>query len=127
MKTHGTPETPPTERTSEQPVLTPLVDIIERETALYLVADMPGVDESTLDIKVERNVLSLTGRVVAAAPEGREPLRTEFAGGEYARSFTLSNEIDQTGIEATLRDGVLHLTLPKAKEAKPRRIEVKAG
>jgi len=117
----------PAERTRQHPVLVPRVDIVEREDALYLVADMPGADEESIDIGVEKNVLTVTGRMAPTAHEGFRQVLDEFDEGDYQRSFTLSNEIDQSGIQATMKDGVLRLVLPKAKEAVPRKIKVKAG
>jgi len=117
----------PAERTRERPEFIPNVDIIERKTDLYLVADLPGTTERDVDINVEKNVLTITARVVP--PEAR-PGRTflaEFESGDWRRSFTLSNDIDQGGIEATYRDGVLRLRLPKAKQTMPRKITVKTA
>ena len=115
------------ERTSEWPVIIPRVDIIEREDALYLVADMPGADEETIDINVEKNLLTITGKMSKQEFEGYQQVLDEFDSGDYQRCFSLSNEVDQSGIEATMKDGVLRLFLPKAKEAVPRKIKIKTG
>lgn len=115
------------ERTRDRPAFVPRADIYETDEAIYVVADMPGVDESSLDITLEKGVLSLNGTVEPEAPEGYSLAYAEYRVGDYTRSFSLSNEIDQGAIEATLKDGVLRLTLPKVTEAQARKIAVKAG
>jgi HSP20 family protein len=115
------------ERTRDQPAFVPRADIYETDEAIYVVADMPGVDEGSLDITLEKGVLSLNGTVEPDAPEGYGLGYAEYRVGDYTRSFSLSNEIDQGAIEATLKDGVLRLTLPKITEAQTRKIAVKAG
>jgi HSP20 family molecular chaperone IbpA len=115
------------ERTRDRPAFVPRADIYETDEAIYVVADMPGVDENSLDITLEKGVLSLNGTVEPETPEGYSLAYAEYRVGDYTRSFTLSNEIDQEAIEATLKDGVLRLTLHKLTEAQTRRIAVKAG
>jgi len=102
----------------------PYADIFETETALTVVMEMPGVEKKDLDVALENDVLRVDGRIDFAKYEGMEPVYTEYNVGHYTRSFTLSNKIDQDGISAQLDDGVLTLTLPKAKEAQPRRISI---
>jgi HSP20 family molecular chaperone IbpA len=115
------------ERTRDRLAFVPRADIYETDEAIYVVADMPGVDESSLDITLEKGVLTLNGTVEPEAPEGYSLAYAEYRVGDYTRSFSLSNEIDQGAIEATLKDGVLRLTLPKVTEAQTRKIAVKAG
>jgi HSP20 family molecular chaperone IbpA len=88
---------------------------------------MPGVDETTLDITLEDNVLSIDGYVEPMEPEGYSLAYAEYRVGDYQRAFTLSNQIDQDGIEAVIKDGVLRLYLPKVTEARKRKIDIKAG
>jgi HSP20 family protein len=102
----------------------PTADIFEAEHSLTVVLEMPGVEKSNVDISVEAGVLTIEGRLDFAKYEGMQPVYTEYNVGHYRRSFTLSNKIDQTKIGAEMRDGVLTITLPKAEEAKPRRISV---
>ncbi len=102
----------------------PNTDIYETDKALVLTMEMPGVEKDDLDIKLDRNVLTLEGHINFSKYENMKPLYTEYNVGHYRRSFTLSNDIDQDGISARMVDGVLTLTLPKAEEAQPRRIEV---
>ncbi len=109
------------------PVYVPEVDIVESDQEFRLVADLPGVDENSVEIDLDKNVLSVSGRFVPQPPEGYSLTYQEYASGNYEREFTLGNTIDRDRIQATVRDGVLRLTLPKAKEAQPKRIAVKAG
>jgi HSP20 family molecular chaperone IbpA len=102
----------------------PTADIFEAEPALTIVLEMPGVDRGNVDINVEANVLTIEGRVDFGKYEGMQPVYTEYNIGHYRRSFSLSNTIDQSRITAEMKDGVLTLTLPKAEEAKPRKIAI---
>ena len=121
-------ETPPgTERTKARRVFVPLVDIVEDEEALVLVADMPGVDERGVDITVEKNVLTIKGAVASDTPPGYKLTYEEYGVGDYERSFTVPNEIDRDKIHATIKDGVLRLMLPKVKQAVARKVTVAAG
>jgi len=102
------------ERTRSRLVFIPRVDIYELQDAIAIVADMPGVDPAAVDITLERNVLSINGYVAPTYPEGYSLAWAEYRIGDFQRSFTLSQEIDQEHIEATVKDGVLRLHLPKA-------------
>ena len=101
--------------------------VVESGDALTLVADMPGVDENGIDITVEKNVLTVRGTVHGDVPEGYELSYEEYGVGDYERSFTIPNEIDRDGISATIKDGVLKLSLPVSKQAASRKIAVAAG
>ena len=113
------------ERTRDRPAFVPRADIYETEKAIVVVADMPGVDETSVDITLEKGVLTINGTVEPELPEGYSLARAEYRVGDYVRSFSLSNEIDQESIEAALKDGVLRLTLPKITEARIKKISVK--
>ena len=102
----------------------PTTDIFETEDALTVVMEVPGVNKEALDISVENEVLKIEAKIDPSKYDGMEPLYTEYNVGHFARSFTLSNKIDQQQISAKLEDGVLTLTLKKAKEAVPRKISV---
>jgi HSP20 family protein len=102
----------------------PYTDIFETEDALMVVMEMPGVERSDVNIHVEKNVLSVEGRIQFSKYDTLKPVYTEYNIGHFSRSFALSNEIDQQGITAKVDDGVLALTLPKVKEATARRIEI---
>ena len=113
--------------TRRRPTFTPRTDIYETPENLVVLADMPGVDEGSVDIQVERNVLSLIGEIGAEEVGGRQIGYAEYEGGRYERQFTLSDEVDVHRIEASVKDGVLRIVLPKAEAAKPRKITVNAG
>ena len=102
----------------------PSADIFETDEALSVVMEMPGVEKKDIDIVLENHTLRVDGRIDFAKYEGMEPVYTEYNEGHYARSFTLSEKIDQDTISAELNDGVLTLTLQKSKEAQPRRISI---
>lgn len=101
----------------------PTVDIYETDSAITLLADLPGVDKDKLDIHVEDKQLTITGLV--AEPEERwQPMYREYGIGGYTRNFRLGDAIDQSKINASLKDGVLTLVLPKAEALKPRKIDI---
>ena len=102
----------------------PTTDIFETEDALTVVMEVPGVDREAIDINLENDVLRIDAKIDPSKYDGMEPLYTEYNVGHFARSFTLSNKIDREQISANLEDGVLTLTLKKAKEATPRKISV---
>ena len=102
----------------------PLRRHLRDRRALCVVMEMPGVEKKDLDVALENGVLRVDGQIDFSKYEGMEPVYTEYNVGHYTRSFTLSNKIDQEQISAQLEDGVLTLTLPKAKEAQPRRISI---
>ncbi len=121
-------ETPArTERAQQNIVFKPRVDIRDTETGLLLVADMPGVDESSVTIDLEGSELTIRGAFVPKTPEGYTLSYQEYACGDYERAFTLGDTIDRDQIKAVVKDGILRLTLPKVKEVQPRRITVNAG
>lgn len=105
----------------------PEVDIYETPDGLWLWADMPGVDENSLEVRVADGVLSIEGRVALQEYDNLNPVYTEYNVGNYARRFSLSNEIDVDQIKARMNDGILALELPKAERAKPKRIAVSVG
>jgi HSP20 family protein len=112
------------ESTSSGTNFLPVTDIFETPEALRVVLEMPGVGKNSVEVSVENNVLTIIGRIDFSNYKGLQPLYTEYNIGHYSRSFRLSNEIEQEGIKAELKDGVITLVLPKAEKAKPRRIKV---
>ncbi len=102
----------------------PSADIYETEEALCVVMEIPGVEKKDIDVALENGILRVDGRIDFSKYAGMEPVYTEYNVGHYTRSFTLSDKIDQDKISAQLEDGVLTLTLPKSKEAQPRRIAI---
>lgn len=113
------------QRTAPRPVFLPPADIYETKDTIVVMAEMPGVPPDGVDITLERRVLTIRGRSASNEHGGYQRVYNEYADGDYERVFTLSENIDREKIEATLRDGVLHLTLPKAEAARARRIELR--
>jgi HSP20 family protein len=113
-------------RESTVPVLDflPVTDIFETEQALTVVLEMPGVGKESVEIDLENDVITITGRIDSSKYEGLQPLYTEYNIGNYSRSFQISSKIEQEGIKAELKDGVMTLVLPRAEKAIPRRISV---
>jgi len=102
--------------------LIPPVDIYENEQGLTVVADLPGVDREGLEVKVDNNVLTIRGRVQKSS--GGDVYR-EFVLLPFFRQFELTDEVDQDGIGAQLKHGVLTLNLPKKAKPEPKRITVR--
>lgn len=113
------------ESTRDVPVFVPAVDIYESENALTLVADMPGVPIDKIDIDLDSDQLTIRGAVPQQEEKGKVIFK-EFTVGDYYRQFTLSSDIDRSKIQASIKDGVLKLVLPKAEAAKPRKITVQS-
>lgn len=102
----------------------PDVDIFETGDALWLWADMPGVDEKNIAIDLANGVLTIEGTVVLGDYKELAPVYTEYNVGNYVRRFSISSDIDLDGIKARMANGVLELELPKAERARPRKISV---
>jgi HSP20 family molecular chaperone IbpA len=115
------------ERTRPGKAYVPRADIYETDDSLVIVADMPGVDEKSVEITLEKNVLSLKGYVEFDRPENFGLAYAEYEIGDFERNFTLSDEIDRDNITATIKDGVLRVTLAKAGPAKTKKIDVKSA
>jgi len=104
----------------------PAVDIYETDKNFTVYADVPGADPKTVDITIEKGVLTLTAKVNEEIPVGAKLTYSEYGIGDYRRSFTLSDQIDQDKIEATVKDGVLKIVLPRTEPA-VRKIEIRSG
>ena len=105
----------------------PAVDIYEKDGNIVLKAELPGVDPKDVDVRVENNLLTLRGERKFDNEVKRDNYhRVERSYGAFSRSFTLPNVVDTGNIKAEYRDGVLHMTLPKREEAKPRQIQINA-
>lgn len=115
------------ERTRSRRCFVPRVDIYETGQDIFLAADMPGVDDRSVDITLEKGVLTIAGNVEPVQPDNYSLAYAEYTVGDFQRSFSLTDQIDQEHIEATVKDGVLRLRLPKAPQAKARKIAVKAA
>lgn len=102
----------------------PPADVYEDVEGITLHLDMPGVSKERLTVKADKDTLSIEGEVQLTLPQGMEALYAEVQSTHYARSFTLSGELDADKAEASLRDGVLTLRIPKRAELRPRRIQI---
>ncbi|MEJ7807090.1 MAG: Hsp20/alpha crystallin family protein, partial [Telluria sp.] len=103
------------------------VDVFEDAVSITLLADMPGVQREQLALTMEGDSLCIEGGFEPPTPAGMEALYAEVRVPRYRRSFTLSRELDTAHIEASLKDGVLSLRIPKLERAQPRRIPVSAA
>jgi HSP20 family molecular chaperone IbpA len=112
---------------SNAPALIPPVDVTEDESGITLLADLPGATRDTLSIDVNGDTLTLEASLELEQPQGLQAVYAEVRAARYRRSFTLSRELDSAHIDATLKDGVLTLRVPKLEQARPRRIEVRAS
>ena len=91
---------------------------------MTVILEMPGVDKEKVDVNVENDILTIEGRIDYSKYEGLQPVYTEYNVGHYQRRFSLSNKVNASGIRAEMRDGLLTLTIPKAEETPPQKIEV---
>ena len=113
--------------TRRRAALTPAVDIFEDAHAVTLLADLPGVAKEKLDIKVHDGSLTIEAESMVPVPPNLVLSHAEVRAPYFSRRFTVSEDFDTSRIEASLKDGVLKLTIPRRDEAKPRRIEVRTG
>jgi HSP20 family protein len=113
------------ERTRNRKVYVPKVDIIETADAMILYADMPGTDEKSVDVTIEKNVLTITAGAAPQEYPGRSAVYAEYDVGDYERAFTISDEIDREKIEAVVKNGLLKLILRKAPQSQAKKITVR--
>lgn len=118
-------ETP--ETTTGRRVYRPLADIVETEDGVSLMLDMPGVSGDDVDITLEKRELTIRGKVNPTELEKLQPVYAEYEEGDYERTFILGEDFDPDKIEASLENGVLTVTLPRAAQAKPKKIKVKSA
>ncbi|CAM2157610.1 Hsp20/alpha crystallin family protein [Paraburkholderia tropica] len=107
--------------------LSPAVDIVEDSHAVTLWADLPGVSKEKLDVRVHDGSLTIEAKSVVPVPSNLQLSHTEVRVPYFSRQFNVSDDFDTSRIDASLKDGVLKLTIPRRDEAKPRRIEIKFG
>jgi len=112
------------EKTYSCKIYVPDVDIYENDDAIVVEADIPGVDKKDVKIKLEDNILNIDARVIPEEYDGLKPLYGEYNIGHYQREFRIGETIDQEKINASVYNGVLKITLPKAEKAKPRQITI---
>jgi HSP20 family molecular chaperone IbpA len=117
-------EQSPRRRKDARTVLRPAVDIFEDAKGITLYADLPGVPNSHLNVRLDKDTLLIEGEAQLDTPDNMEPLYVDLQSNLYRRSFSLSSELTTEKVEARLKDGVLTLRIPKAEASKPRKIEV---
>jgi HSP20 family protein len=117
----------PQEQTHPGRYYVPDVNIYEFDDSLKLWAEMPGVKEKDVSVTLKDGVLTIVGQVATDMYAGLRPIYSEYNVGNYFREFVLNENIDESKIRATLRNGVLELELPKKGEARPRQIEVRSA
>ncbi|WP_353646609.1 Hsp20/alpha crystallin family protein [Mesorhizobium sp. WSM2239] len=113
------------ERTRSRPVFVPRTDIFETQDNVVLLVDMPGVAPDGVDITLEKRTLAIRGYAADQQHQNYRQVYAEYSAGDYERVFALSEDIDRDGIEASQKNGVLRLVLPKAAPAKARKIQLK--
>jgi len=115
------------ERTRPGLVFRPDVDILENPDEFVIYADLPGVDDKCVDVRLDKGILTLDARLATSPESSWSPLHTEYRLGSYHREFRISEDIDANGVSAKMHNGVLELVLPKSAERRPRTIPVQAG
>ena len=115
------------ERMRERTTFVPRADIYETKEAFIVILDMPGVNGDTIDITLDKSILTINGFSELEIPEEYNLAFAEYEPGDFKRSFQLTDKIDRDKIEAVYRDGVLRITLPKAAAVKARKIAVLGG
>ena len=113
------------ERTTSEPTYSPNVDIFETEKEIVLTTELPGVKEEDLDVMLENNVLTISAKMNEEKFEDYELIYSEYRPIKFERSFTISDEFDKDKMKATLKNGILNLTIPKAEKAVAKKIKVK--
>ncbi len=106
----------------------PAINIGTSPKSFEVYAFVPGIDPSTLDVSVDRGVLTIAGERVTDLPEENEKVNVyadERFSGNFKRAVNLPEDVDPARIEARYRDGVLRVSVPKSEAAQPKRIEVK--
>jgi HSP20 family protein len=115
------------EQTQEGSVFIPATDIYEKDDAILVRCDMPGVEESQVDVTLDHYELTITGRQVPLNMEKYDLLSGEYDTGTFRRTFKIPQQIDREKIKARLHCGVLDIALPKAEQAQPKKITVTTG
>ena len=115
-----------TERTRARRCFVPRADIYETEGEIVVLVDVPGADEKTVNITLEKKVLTINAFIDPVQSNGYDITYAEYEEGDYQRVFHLSDEIDRDRIEATVSGGVLRLRLPKSESAMTKQIAVHA-
>jgi HSP20 family molecular chaperone IbpA len=117
----------PAEAREPGPIFVPASDIIEKGNTVIMLLDIPGADPASLDVTLDKRTLTVSAKATSPAPEGYAPVHIEFQDGTYERRFMFSDQMDGEHIDATLKDGVLRLTVPKAPDTAAKKIAVNAA
>ncbi len=115
------------QKPDNQTALLPKVDVFEDATGITLIADLPGVSKEKLTLNVEGETLQIEGEITSDMPEDIKAIYAEVQTPRYRRLFTLSRELDTEKIDASFKNGVLNLRIPKMEHAQPRKIEVRVA
>lgn len=115
------------EASRERPTYSPQTDIYERGDSIFVEAEMPGVDEKSISVDLDNNVVTIAGQAADHEVKEKSLLHQEYTSADYSRSFRLVVDIDEADIKANLKNGVLKLELPKAKKTLPKKIAVQAS
>jgi HSP20 family protein len=105
-------------------VFLPRADIIETGEQYQIIADVPGADENSVNITLDKNILTIEAKNASVHPDGYTIVLSEFGVGDYARRFVISDQIDREKIEASVKNGVLRMILPKAGPEKSQTIKI---
>ena len=108
-------------------VFRPDIDILENRDGYVIYADLPGADDKSVDVRLDRGTLTLDARLATVPESSWTPLHAEYRLGSYHREFRISEDIDPAGVAAKMQNGVLELVLPKSAERRPRAIQIQAG
>jgi HSP20 family protein len=114
------------EGTRPGPVYRPEADILEKTDEYLVLVDVPGADESSVEVRFEKDLLSIAAKPAVLPEQNWVPRHLEYQPGAYAREFRIADGIDVDGIRASLKNGVLELHLPKTSRRRPRTIQVAA-
>jgi len=114
------------EPTRDRKVFSPFTDIVDTGDEILLIADVPGADEKSVDITLEKSILTLYAYPPTENVENYSLSYSEYGVGDFERKFMIPQDIDHEKIEAKVKNGVLTLHLPKAGPAKARKIEVRS-
>ena len=126
MPVSATPETTAVpEYVSPGPTFAARVDIIEKQDAMLILADLPGVATQNVDVMLEKGVLTIDGKAESPQEPGMNLDREEYEVANFHRCFSVGEGLDGSKVEALVKDGVLRLTIPKSEQYRVRRVEVK--
>jgi HSP20 family protein len=115
------------ENVSDGPISVPLTDIYETKDGVIMLLDVPGADPESLNVTLDKHVLTVAARSASSAPPGYTLVHAEYQDANYQRAFSVSDQVDSERIDATFKDGVLRLTLPKMTPSPAKKIAVKAA